>query len=151
MNEKIDSPIRLRNRNVPRYLPIPKNYLGTFSNEIRRQGDEQDEQDHEEMLYKSTTDKDKGFKALISCDSFDLESSKELNIYNDLAFNFRKLIVNYSSSDSDGIDDSDNVSTTDTKTFYNINELVDSTDEESVVENEGHLIDILKYHKNLIN
>ncbi|RNA18654.1 hypothetical protein BpHYR1_040038 [Brachionus plicatilis] len=135
MNEKIDSPIRLRNRNVPRYLPIPKNYLGTFSNEIRRQGDEQD---HEEMLYKSTPDKDKGAKALIPCDSFDLESSKELNIYNDLAFNFRKLIVNYSSSDSDGIDDADNLTTTVTKTFYNINELVDSSDEESVVENEGH-------------
>ncbi|RMZ93560.1 hypothetical protein BpHYR1_006176 [Brachionus plicatilis] len=46
---------------IDKYLPIPKNYLGAFSNEIRRQGDEQD---HEEMLYKSTTDNYKGSKAL---------------------------------------------------------------------------------------
>ncbi|RNA12523.1 hypothetical protein BpHYR1_004431 [Brachionus plicatilis] len=47
MNEKIDSLIRLRNRNVPRYLPIPKNYLRKFSNEIRRHGDEHDEEKYE--------------------------------------------------------------------------------------------------------
>ncbi|RMZ93561.1 hypothetical protein BpHYR1_006177 [Brachionus plicatilis] len=39
-----------------------------------------------------------------------------------------------------GIDDADNVTTTVTKTFYNINELVDYSDEESKTKDKALLI-----------